>query len=203
MKRTMKAAKVLGMFWVTLALLGLAVNGACAQQKKVTKKSFKQIVVEHMQDLDNPEAGFKVDLSVDRKDATYKVGDPITFSFKTNKDCRLSLFNVGTSGKVTIIFPNEYQKDNLVKAGTEYRIPSKDAKYLFKANGPAGEDIVKAIATLEKVDLVSASDLKPPEGGFQEATKPEDQIAKDIGIVLKPIDTKNWSEAEKIIKVVP
>jgi hypothetical protein len=202
MKRMMKAGKGLWLVLAVVAILALVVSSADAQQKQVVKKSFKQITIEQMEDIDNPEAGFKVDLWVDRRDATYKVGDQIVFFFKTNRDCRLTLFNVGTSGKVAIIFPNEHHKDNVVKAGMEYRIPAKGAKYLFKAQGPTGEDVVKAIATLEKVALVSESDCKPMEGGFQEVTKPEGQFAKDIGIALKPVDTKNWSEAENIIKVV-
>jgi hypothetical protein len=178
--------------------LGLVTNEAFSQTKKVEKR---QIEIVHLQDIDNPDAGFKVDLWTDRKDVTYKVGDQIVFSFKSNKDCRLTLFNVSTSSRVQILFPNEHQKDNLVKAGTTYQIPPKDAKYLFKAQGPAGEDVVKAIATLDKVALVNPNDCKPA-GIFQEVTKPEAQTAKDIEIALKPIDTKKWAEAEKIIKII-
>lgn len=184
-------------FWV-IAVLVFIVACAFGQAKKAQKR---QIEIEHIQDIDNPNAGFKVELWADKKDATYKVGDEIVFSFKTNKDCRLTLFNVATSGKVQILFPNEHQKDNLVKAGATYQIPPKDAKYLFKAQAPAGEDVVKAIATIEKVALVSQGDLKPA-GAFQEVTKPEAQTARDIGIALKPVDTKRWAEAEKIVKIV-
>jgi hypothetical protein len=202
MKRMMRAGKGLWLVLAVVVVLALVVSSADAQQTKAAKKSFKQITIEQIEDIDNPEAGFKVDLWVDRQDATYKVGDQIVFYFKASKDCRLTLFNVGTSGKVAIIFPNDHHKDNAVKAGMEYRIPAKDAKYLFRAQGPVGEDVVKAIATLEKVALVSESDCKPAEGGFQEVTKSEGQFAKDIGIALKPVDTKNWSEAENIIKIV-
>jgi hypothetical protein len=188
----------LWLIFVVAAILAFIVAGAFGQAKKVQKR---QIEIEHIQDIDNPNAGFKVELWTDKKEATYKVGDEIVFSFKTNKDCRLTLFNVATSGKVQILFPNEHQKDNLVKAGATYRIPPKDAKYLFKAQAPAGEDVVKAIATLEKVALVSQSDCKPA-GDFQEVTKPESQVARDIGIALKPVDIKRWAEAEKIIKIV-
>lgn len=198
MLKMKRMKKSLWLAVVCVMILTFAVSGTFGQAKK---KATRQIEIEHIQDIDNPEAGFKVELWVDRKDATYKVGDAINFSFKTNKDCRLTLFNVATSGKVHILFPNEHQKDNLVKAGATYQIPPKDAKYLFKAQAPAGEDVVKAIATLEKVALVSQSDCKPA-GDFQEVTKPESQVARDIGIALKPVDIKRWAEAEKIIKIV-
>jgi hypothetical protein len=183
---------------VVSIVLGLIVTGVFGQTKKVQKR---QIEIEHIQDIDNPDAGFKVELWVDRKDATYNVGDEIQFSFKTNKDSRLTLLNVATTGKVHILFPNEHHKDNLVKAGTTYIIPAKGAKYVFKAQGPAGVDVVKAIATLDKIDLVNKNDCKPA-GAFQEVNKPEGQVARDIGVALKPIDPKTYAVDTKVLKII-
>jgi hypothetical protein len=144
--------------------------------------------------VSNPDPGFEVALWADRRDGNYKTGEPVVFSFKTNKDCRLTLFNVGTSGKVQILFPNEFHKDNLVKAGATYRVPSKDSKYIFKAQGPAGEDMVKAIATLEKVALVRPEAFRP-SGSFSEANEPEGTITRDISLAVKPLDPRTWAEA--------
>ena len=128
------------------------------------------------------------------------MGDPVAFYFKTTKDCRLTLFDVETSGKVHIIFPNKYQKDNLVKAGKDYCIPAKKARWEYRAQAPAGTELVKAIATLEKVTLVKKDEVKPM-GPFAEVTKPQQKLARDIAITLKPVDVKKWSEAEKEIKI--
>jgi hypothetical protein len=180
---------------VMVAVVAFAVSGSFGQAVK------KQIEIVKIEDIDNPNAEFTIDLKVDREDATYKIGDPIVFTFKTNKDCRLTLLNKTTSGTVQVIFPNEYHQDDLVKAGTTYRIPAENAKYIFKAKGPAGEDIVKAIAALDQVVLVNPADLKPA-GPFQEAKISEEQLTKQIEIALKPISIKRWAEKEKMIKVV-
>lgn len=191
-----------------VAVLVLLVAVGAQAQKKATKE--KQVTIEEKQkptgsadelkDIDNPKAEFTIDLWTDRENATYKVGEEIIFSFKTNKDCRLNLFNVATSGTVQLLFPNQHQKDNRVKAGETYRIPAGDASWVFKAAGPAGVDFVKAIATLDKVDLVAKADLKPA-GPVQEIKKPESTIAKDIEISLKPVNPKRWSEAEKPLTI--
>ena len=183
-----------------IVALAFGLLTAYAQQATVEKQIKVEEKVEGLQDIKNPESGFKVELWTDREDATYKVGDEIVFYFKTNKDCRLTLLNVGTSGKTHIIFHNKYQKDDLVRAGKEYCVPAKDARWVFKTEGPAGTDLVKAIATLEKVALVSKEDVKPA-GEVQEVKKPQSKLAKDIAIALKPINEKQWAESEKIINV--
>src|SRR5262245_26841067 len=38
----------------------------------------------------------------------YRVGDRISLSFTTNRDAYVTLVNVGTSGEVTILFPNRF-----------------------------------------------------------------------------------------------
>lgn len=182
--------------WV-LIVLGLVflVTNTLSQVKE------KQITVEKLQDIQNPESEFQIELWVDREDSTYKIGDTVVFFFRSNRDCRLTLFNVATNGEVLIIFPNEYHKENQVKAGETYRIPPEGAKFLFRVKGPAGEDVVKAIATLENIPLVSEEDFKQEES-FQIATKGEKTLAVEIADTLKPVDPKRWAEAEKVLKVV-
>ena len=174
--------------------IGYAQQAATQRQIKIVEKQAP------LKKVKNPDPGFKVKLWTDKKDATYKVGEPVVFYFKTTKDSRLTLFNVGTSGKVQMIFPNKYQKDNLVKAGKVYRIPAKKARWEYRAQGPAGTDLVKAIATLEKIPLVNKDEVKPI-GPLAEVQKPQKELARDIAITLKPVDVKRWSEAEKEIKI--
>lgn len=192
--------------WVVLLVLGVMafmVSGALAKDKKVTKKQFD---IESLLKIDNPQAEFKVDLWTDREDGTYKIGDRVTFFFKTDRDCRVTLLNVGTDGKVQILFPNDFFKDNLVKAGTTYTIPPKEAKFAIKAKAPAGEDAVKAIATLDKVVLIHDEDIVAVKGaskGFKTLKKNPKTLAVELEEKVKPMDPKTWAEANKVIKIVP
>jgi len=181
---------------VLLFTIGVYAEKAVVE-KQITIEEKQKVKenVDELQNIKNPDAGFKIEIWTDREDATYKIGDEVIFYFKTNKDSRLTLLNVGTSGKVYVFFPNKYQKDNLVKAEEVYRFPPEEAKYLFKFKGPAGVELVKAIATLENVTLISHADIKPT-GEVQEVTKPQSEIVKDIEVALKPVNTKKWAEAE-------
>lgn len=156
--------------------------------------------IDQLQDIENPEAKFKIELWTDKEDGVYKPGDSVKLYVKSNKDCYLTIFNVGTSGKVHIIFPNQYHKDNFVKAGVVYTVPPEGAGFILKAEKPAGEELVKAVATLAKVPLLEKEDIKPA-GPVQEVTKPEEQLAKDIAVILKPVNKAHWTTVEKIIKI--
>lgn len=165
------------------------------------KNAGNQFLTGVIKDIENPDAGFEIALWTDREDATYKPGDEVKFSFKTDKNCYLTLLNVSTSGEVKVLFPNEYQKDNLVKAGNTYSVPGEEAKYIYKADKPYGVEIVKAIATLKEVALYKSEEVEPT-GPFQEFKETEQKVAKNIDIVLKPVDTKKWAEVEKTIRIV-
>jgi len=182
----------LSVFSVTI--LAFMVTGGWAETRVVPR----QIGIHA---IENPESEFKVNLWTDRDDVTYKVGDEIKFFFKSSRDCYLTLFNVGTSGKVHILFPNEHSKENLVKAGTTYSVPGDAARFVFKAEKPGGEDLIKAIATLKKVELFSKADGKTA-GGVTELNKTEEKAARDILISLKPVETKKWATSEKVINII-
>jgi len=195
MKKAMVLAG-LALFVLFIAVGAYAQKAATGKQLVIEEKK----PAENLQDIKNPEKGFKVELWVDKKDGNYKVGDEVAFFFKADKDCRVTLFNVGTSGKVQILFPNKFQEDNLVKADKAYRFPAQEAEYLFRFKGPGGEDLVKAIATLDDVTLVAEAGIKP-QGEVKEVVKPQSALAKDVEISLKPVETKRWSEAELIVTV--
>jgi len=196
--RNVKGNKKIIIIFMGAALV-LSFSILMAQQK-----TEKKIEVEAIEDIKNPEAEFEVELWVDREEGTYKPGEEIKFFFKSSKDCYLTLIDVGTSGQVTILFPNEYQKDNKVKAGVTYSIPKEGARYVCRAREPVGEEVVKAIATLDETSLYEEEDVKPstPEKPFSEFKESEKKVAKDIVIALKPVNTKRWADAEKVIKII-
>lgn len=104
--------------------------------------------------LDNPTPDINVDVSVDGK-AVKMEGETIVFRFKADKDCYLTLVDCGTSGEITVIFPNARHKDNHIVAGKEYSIPSTDMDFELETHGPPGREMVKAIATVKPVDLMN------------------------------------------------
>jgi hypothetical protein len=74
----------------------------------------------------------------------YRIGDTVRVAVAVDKDCRLSLISLGTSGQAVRLFPNEFQSDNVIRAGQTVLIPIQ-----FKAQGPAGvEGLIATCSSL-------------------------------------------------------
>lgn len=160
-------------------------------------KSVKDIIAQ-AEAIQNPNADFKIEIWPERSDGKYKIGEEVTLLFKANKDCYINIIDIGTSGKVKIIYPNQWHKSSKIEKGKTYRLPQKNSKFVFKVNPPAGENYVKAIATLNKVELVKPEHVEST-GAFVEIKDPEPAI-KDIGVELEKIGGNKWAEANtKII----
>jgi hypothetical protein len=79
----------------------------------------------------------------------YRIGDTVRVAVAVEKDCRLSLISLGTSGQAVRLFPNEFQPDNVIRAGQTVLIPSIRSPIQFKARGPAGvEGLVATCSSL-------------------------------------------------------
>jgi len=167
---------------------------------------FKQF--EQLSDLKNSRNNFKIyvwtqagisnsprDISIIPQGAqdSYQIGDKITFFFRSEQDCYLTLFNLGTSGSITILFPNKLFQDNLIKAGQTYTIPGAAYSFEYMLSGPAGVEKIKAVATTEKINLMEL-DFSQNNRIFYSTDR--SAAAKDIQIVekrLKEMTLIGWA----------
>ena len=64
-------------------------------------------------------------------------GDLVTIKAEADTDCFLTLISIDAEGKGTVLFPNDFEKDNLIRSGKTIAIPAPDARYQlrFKADG--------------------------------------------------------------------
>ena len=89
---------------------------------------------------------FRVELWTDK--GTYRVGEPIHFYFRAERDCYLNLIDVNSRGEITVLFPNRYDSNNFVSGGVTYRIPGDSYDgFVFEALPPTGKDRIYAIAS--------------------------------------------------------
>jgi TolB-like protein len=150
---------------------------------------------EHLEKLiaakpDNP--SFNADVWTDKKE--YEVNEKIVFFVKADKNGFLTMLDVGPNGNITVIFPNKYHKDNFIRAGVTYQVPSPNYGFEFDIQGPAGLERIKAIVTLNNGSLLKL-DL---ENGFHSMERGTTRGKRDILILSKQIDavgSSSWAEA--------
>lgn len=68
--------------------------------------------------------------------------DRITLKVRSGRACYLTLVNIDNEGRATVLFPNEFDRDNLIKAGEVIRLPGNDASYRFVMKRPGSESFV-------------------------------------------------------------
>ncbi len=143
----------------------------------------------------------KVSAWVDHKDNTYRAGENVVLSVKANMDAYLTILDVGTSGKVHIIFPNKYQKNNRIRAGQIIKVPGKNAGFDFRVGGPSGTELIKVIATTSPKHLIDEA-LTSPAGPYKSVKKPAKDLAKDLMVVIRQDTRSDYAEYNKVIKIV-
>jgi hypothetical protein len=83
-----------------------------------------------------------LDLMIRSDKEAYASGDLVTFFARANADCHLTLIGVDGMGMATVLFPNEFEQNNLLQAGQELRVPGEHASYQFRAKEKGRETLV-------------------------------------------------------------
>merc|ERR1712000_240272 len=100
--------------------------------------------------IENPKPAFQINVTLDKGDlGKYQIGDAVEISMQPSRDCYVYVLDIGSSGKINLLFPSEFEPDNFLRQGQQYTIPSTD-EYAIELGGPPGEERVKVIATTQK-----------------------------------------------------
>lgn len=174
---------------ILLSLLIILLTSGCSTTTMITKKDRVS---------SKPDPVFKIALWMNREDRTYQIGEEVYVFFAANRDCYLTLIDICSDGKVRILLPNRYQKENHAKAGYVYRVPSQNARFTFKAM-EFGEETIIAIATLEDIQLYDQVDIKG-DGSFKEFGNEAD-ILEHIDKRLRSYDPEKWAKCQMTIKI--
>ncbi len=152
--------------WPVLLLVGICIlawHGPTGAQDKVITFT-KDIDV--VPNNPNPAKRINVRLGVDKTQV--QPGDTVSVSFETDRDSYLTLLDLGTSGKITRLWPNQFSgPDNFVKAKKRYSFPASQDKFQFKVSGPHGIERIVALATLEKDRIIREEEFSEYRQGFK------------------------------------
>lgn len=133
--------------------------------------------------------------SASKSSGAFRIGDKVNVRFRASRDCYLTLLNIGTSGKLTVLFPNGIHPDNHVEGGAWHEIPGDSYGFEYELQGPPGMEKLKAVATLEPVALLE-SNFAPDGSIFRQAESTS--AARDIVVVkemAESLPASEWAEA--------
>ena len=125
--------------------------------------------------------GFTIKLKTNKM--TFNEKDEIQLEVTSSRDCYLTIFNIYENDeKVLVIFPNDFDKDNLLVANVPRTIPGPGSGYSFEAILPEGknesQELIQLIATKADIDFSAGfeklsifSYLPTPEAAVTEINK--------------------------------
>lgn len=79
-------------------------------------------------------------LSTDRP--SYKPGDLMTIAVVADAVCELTLISIDGDGFAVVLFPNDYEPNNLMNAGMPLTVPRADAAYQLRAKKAGTETLL-------------------------------------------------------------
>lgn len=81
-------------------------------------------------------------LSVWTDRTRYRPGDIVTIHAESNAACHLTLIGIDPAGKATVLFPSEFEPENLLEAGKPITVPAAGSQYQFRLRERGAETIV-------------------------------------------------------------
>jgi hypothetical protein len=176
---------------LALAVIGAAVGGSLARAE--TPEEMARDLVPAQKPLFElggvgPDAGLAIDAWVDRPERIYAVGQQLKVFVRPKQTAYITVMNVGTSGRVAVIFPNFYQRDMQVPAGQTVAIPADGASWTIGIAGPPGIEVIKIIASKgplklpELLKLAGATAQQP----ILSLGRSGEEVARDLVPQLQP-----------------
>jgi TolB-like protein len=130
---------------------------------------------------------------------SYAIGEKVTLYVQADRDCYLTLVDIGTSGNLTVLFPNAYEKNNRIQAGRRYEIPGPSYGFDIHVAGPSGVERVKAIATTQPFTLFEHMDLSD---GFFGINRQGPETMREVKVSARQVAPTQWTDASIEILVL-
>lgn len=95
---------------------------------------------------------------------TVAIGETVELSFRSSQAGYVTLWDVGTSGRVARLYPNQYGGTMRIEAGQQYGAGGAGDRFKFQASAPVGMEDVYAVWT-------SNPDVQPTQERYNNATE--------------------------------
>ncbi len=131
-----------------------------------------------------PNPRLRVTAWVDQEDNRYDIGEAIQLFVRVNEDAYITVVSVGPSGSAVVLYPNALQPGGKVPGGAIVQIPGEDAQAQIVASAPAGNELIKVIATSEPLEIVEPQRLVGA-GAFRGVEGGAEQLARDLALAVE------------------
>lgn len=189
MTRSFRTLMFAGCGW--LALLGFAhaqgaAEEALARDLTIDQRPVYQFIQQQQQAQAQrpPQQRVPVTAWTDRVDATFRIGEPLAINVRPDRDAHITVLNIGSSGRATVLFPNQFQRDTRVRAGQVLTLGGPGSGYQIVPQGPAGVEMVHVVASTRPLTLPELNQLaaQPGASPFVSLSRSADEVMRDLAL---------------------
>lgn len=189
MTRSLRSLMLAGCGW--LALLGAAQAQGDAEEALARDLTIDQRpVYQYVQQQQAAQAQRPQQLRVpvaawtDRTDATFRIGEPVTVNVRPQRDAHITVLNIGSSGRATVLFPNQFQRESRIRAGQVLTLGGPGAPYQIVPQGPAGVEMVHVVASTRPLTLPELNQLaaQPGASPFISLSRSAEDVTRDLAV---------------------
>lgn len=157
--------------------------------------------------IQNSSPSISFDFGTDQNKTSFKISEDLLFYFTPAQDCYLIVINIGSSGVISVLFPNKFHPESKVEAGKGITIPPASAGFALKAIGPPGKERIKAIVCTDPIltDVTTLQEELNAVGKFRGSVfltlKDPKSVIMDLRAKLSSLDKNKWAVYDTVIDV--
>ena len=155
-------------------------------------------------ELENRRSDIRLFLTPGKRD--YRLKDYLTIRLEADRDCYITLFNWEADGTFKQLFPNKYDTDNFIRAGSSIDFPTRNSNFDIRLSGPEGIERLKLVAVRSKTVSDKINSVLSSRGGafgnapagdkkIKRMADIEGRVSKEdkIAEILRDIDARDWA----------
>jgi hypothetical protein len=183
--------------WVVADAVGAGRPSVEALLGQVKSRESPQAVRLEIQHADPAHVLRDIEVGQPRSARPFRLGDSIRLTFQPSRDGHLALIDVGTSGGVSVLFPNRWSADGSIAGGRCYGLPGPSLPVPdLTLSGLPGTERLLAIATRDALPVPLR-----PEGDAPFRTLSPEEIRRLLE-VLDGLDPTTSAIATHQIEIV-
>ena len=144
-----------------------------------------------------------VELWTNRDRAEYAIGETMQLYLRTNENAQVVVFNIDAMNRTTVLFPNDYATQNRLPGGETHALPGLGAAFQFRVVAPAGENLIRVIATTSERPILEPQALTRGAGPFPGYTQPPEAVVRQVQVMAAEQPGMRWAMQDYRFRVVP
>lgn len=159
----------------------------------------QEAAAKRLADMENPAQAFSVTLRLEGGKTAFGIGETVSFHATSERAGYLTLVDLGTDGKVVMLFPNAHQTAMKIEAGQTLSFPTEEMGFELQIFPPVGRGMVRAFVTPEPLDVPMKGEY--PEGDERFAAAIAAAVIKAAGGVDGAVRLDSWSTASLVYDI--